>query len=86
MITGPQIRAARALLGWSLAELSRQSGISASAIHRFENGHHDSRESTLAAIQTALVKAGVEFIGLLGVKADRNEIQSKRRRGLIAGS
>jgi transcriptional regulator with XRE-family HTH domain len=86
MITGPQIRAARGLLGWSRAELSRQSGISASAIHRFENGHHDSRERTLAAIQTALVKAGVEFIGLVGVQADRTEIQLKQRRGLIAGN
>jgi transcriptional regulator with XRE-family HTH domain len=77
MITGPQIRAARGLLGWSRAELSRQSGISASAIHRFENGHHDSRESTLAAIQTALMKAGVELIGLVGVQLQANKVDQR---------
>jgi transcriptional regulator with XRE-family HTH domain len=68
MITGPQIRAARGLLGWSRAKLSRQSGVSASSIERFENDRHGSRDSTLAAIETALVEGGVEFIGTVGVK------------------
>jgi transcriptional regulator with XRE-family HTH domain len=68
MITGPQIRAARGLLGWSRAQLSRQSGISPSAIQRFENGRQDWRESTLTAIETALVNGGVEFIGSIGVQ------------------
>jgi transcriptional regulator with XRE-family HTH domain len=68
MITGPQIRAARGLLGWSRAQLSRQSGVSASAIERFENSRHDSRENTLAAIETTLVESGVEFIGSVGMQ------------------
>jgi transcriptional regulator with XRE-family HTH domain len=81
MITGPQIRAARGLLGWSRAELSRQSGVSASAIGRFENGRHDSRESTLAAIETTLAEGGVEFIGSVGVQlgADKTDHKMSRR-------
>src|SRR5262245_17636662 len=38
MITGDQVKAARALLGWSQFKLSRQSGISEATIHRFEKG------------------------------------------------
>jgi transcriptional regulator with XRE-family HTH domain len=71
MISGPQIRAARALLGWSRTNLSRRSGVSASAIQSFEDGQHDVREGTLAAINTALVEGGVEFIGAVGVKLPR---------------
>jgi len=83
MITGPQIRAARGLLGWSRAQLSRQSGVSASAIQRFENGRHDSRESTLAAIEAKLAESGVEFIGSIGVqlRADRVDQKTSVVRG-----
>jgi transcriptional regulator with XRE-family HTH domain len=75
MITGPQIRAARGLLGWSRAKLSLKSGVSGSAIQRFENGRHDSRESTLAAIEKTLIEGGVEFIGSVGVqlRADKSD-------------
>jgi predicted transcriptional regulator len=62
MITSRQIRAARALLGWSQQELADKAIVSTNALIRLERGVVDSRLSTLTALQRALVKAGIEFI------------------------
>ncbi|MGU9979867.1 multiprotein-bridging factor 1 family protein [Phreatobacter sp. HK31-P] len=62
MITPRQIRAARALLGWSQQELADRAIVSLNAITRLEKGRVDSRISTLQAVENALVKAGVEFL------------------------
>jgi predicted transcriptional regulator len=62
MITPRQIKAARALLGWSQQELADKAIISLNALTRLERGQVDSRLSTLTAVQKALLKAGVEFI------------------------
>jgi predicted transcriptional regulator len=62
MITSRQIRAARALLGWSQQQLADKAIVSLNAVARLENGVVDSRISTVQAIQKALVKAGIEFL------------------------
>lgn len=62
MITPRQIRAARALLGWSQQQLGDKAIVSLNAVTRLEKGSVDSRSSTIIAIQKALTKAGVEFI------------------------
>ena len=62
MITPRQIRAARALLGWSQQRLADKAIISLNALARLEKGGVDSRVSTVLAVQKALTKAGVEFI------------------------
>ena len=62
MITSRQIRAARALLGWSQQELADKAIVSLNAVVRLENRVVDSRISTVQAIQKALVKAGIEFL------------------------
>jgi len=62
MITARQIRAARALLGWSQQELADKAIVSTNAVNRLERGLVDSRTSTLAAVQKALIRGGVEFI------------------------
>ncbi|AYG57811.1 helix-turn-helix domain-containing protein [Rhizobium jaguaris] len=62
MITSRQIRAARALLGWSQQELADKAIVSLNAVVRIETGKVDPRISTLNAIETALRKAGVEFL------------------------
>jgi transcriptional regulator with XRE-family HTH domain len=65
MINGAQIRAGRALLGWSMAELTAQSGVSASTIKRLEAAGRDVPAATvqsLVAIENALRKSGVTFI------------------------
>ncbi|MDL2404624.1 helix-turn-helix domain-containing protein [Rhizobium calliandrae] len=62
MITSRQIRAARALLGWSQQDLADKAIVSLNAVVRIETGKVDPRISTLNAIETALRKAGVEFL------------------------
>jgi predicted transcriptional regulator len=62
MITPRQIRAARALLGWSQQQLADQAIVSLNAVTRMENGKVDSRVSTITAIERTLAKAGVEFL------------------------
>ena len=65
MITGTQIRAARAALRWTSEDLASHSGITSRTIKRFEqdDGIPSSRSSTLVVIQKALETAGIEFIG-----------------------
>ena len=62
MITRAQIRAARALVGWSQMDLAQASGISQVAIKNLERGATDPRASTLNGIQQALDQAGVMFL------------------------
>lgn len=61
MISGPQLRAARALLGWSQARLAEKSGVAEITIKVFERGVTDPRVSTMTAIIGTIEKAGVEF-------------------------
>ena len=65
MITSAQIRAARALLRWSSADLSELSGVGNATIKRLEvmEGVPSGQVRTLMAIKEALEAAGVEFIG-----------------------
>ena len=62
MIDGRQVRAARAILGWSREELLDASGISMSALLRMEGNMADSRSSTLNKVVKALSLAGIEFV------------------------
>lgn len=62
MITAQQIRAARALLGWSQQQLADRAIVSLNALVRLEKGDVDSRVSTVNAIQKALITAGIEFL------------------------
>jgi transcriptional regulator with XRE-family HTH domain len=65
MITGMQIRSARAALRWTTQELADKAGITARTIKRFEavDAVPPSRSSTLADVKTVLESAGIEFIG-----------------------
>lgn len=73
MIEGRQIRAARALLGWSREDLVEASGVSISALNRLETGAADTRSSTWRKVLATLSHAGIEFItrddGAVGVVA-----------------
>jgi transcriptional regulator with XRE-family HTH domain len=62
-ITGPQFRAARAMLGWTVHELAQRSVVSIATIHAIEDTNSPSsrRGGDLAAIQAALEAGGVEF-------------------------
>ena len=63
MITGPQIRAARALLGWSGADLARRAGISYPKVQRAETatGVPGMRLYNPIAIKQTLEVGGVIF-------------------------
>ena len=65
MISGSQIRAARAALRISAVELAAKAGVGEQTIKRFEavDGIPPSRSSTLIDVQKTLEAAGIEFIG-----------------------
>ena len=66
MITGAQVRAAKSLLRWSGNDLSIKANVSLSSIRRIEafDGIPDSASvKVLNAIEKALERGGVEFIG-----------------------
>lgn len=70
MISGRQIRAARALLGWSQQELADLAIVSANALARLERGQVDTRSSTVERIERALQKAGIEFLHPIGGRGE----------------
>jgi transcriptional regulator with XRE-family HTH domain len=69
-VSGAQIRAARALLKWSVRKLSDQCGVSESAISRGEqvNGTPPMHVRNLHAIRQVFEEHGIEFLGLDGVR------------------
>ena len=77
MFTTRQVKAARSLLGWSQADLAKQSGVSEPTIARLESfdGELGGREGTAEKIRHAIEAAGVVFIeengGGLGVRVRR---------------
>lgn len=64
-VIAAQVRAARASLGWTIAQLSEASGVSTRTLKYFEDENSDKapRETTLEKIVVALTAAGIEFIG-----------------------
>ena len=62
MTTPRLIRAASALLGWSQQQLADKAIVSLNAVTRLEKAKVDPRLSTLAAIEKALTKAGIDFL------------------------
>ncbi len=57
-----QVRAARALIGWSRDHLSERSGVSTATLDRFEADKTKPQARAIEAIRAALEAAGVEFI------------------------
>lgn len=78
MPTIEQIRAARALIGWSQGDLAEHAGLSQTGIARIENGTNQPNSSTIAKITGAFDKADVEFIGETGVKKRTGEVRTLR--------
>lgn len=64
MLMGAQIRAARALLHWTVADLTARSGVGPKAIGRAEavDGVPRMRTDSMDALQLALEQGGVVFI------------------------
>lgn len=62
MTTSEQLRAARAILGMSQAEIAAATGKTDKTIRRAETDVSLVADDTVAAIRAALESAGVEFI------------------------
>ncbi|MGU3541000.1 helix-turn-helix transcriptional regulator [Methylobacterium sp. A54F] len=73
MLTAAHIRAARALLDITQAELAERVGISKTGLNNIERGNADPKASTLAAIERYLAGVGIEFLnhGEPGVRLRR---------------
>jgi transcriptional regulator with XRE-family HTH domain len=71
MIFSREIRAGRALLGWSQLELAQAASVGVATVRRLEASDSVIRGSveTVWKIQQALEKAGVEFIPAEGMKS-----------------
>lgn len=65
MITSGQIKAARALIGWTARDLAAKAEIGFSTLIRLESadGMPSGNIKTIDAVKKALEEAGVEFIG-----------------------
>jgi PAS domain S-box-containing protein len=63
-VTGAQLRAARAILTWSVRDLVKAAAVSSSTIRRLEeiDGPTAAPENALTSLKTALEKGGVEFL------------------------
>ena len=84
MMSGVQIRAGRALLGWDQAELAEMAGVSTITIKRLEAAGDaiHAHFATVAKVKAAFESAGVLFLGEesglgYGVRLRRDN----RRRG-----
>ena len=65
MLSSNQIRAARALLGWSGTDLADLSGVGITTLRRYElqRGIPSANTSVLMMIKKTLELAGIEFTG-----------------------
>jgi len=68
MITGAQIRAARALLHWSTQATAEKVGLTRQTLHRLELNEDvpPSRTQSLLELKRVFEEAGIEFIGAPG--------------------
>lgn len=64
LITGRQLKAARALVGWEQTDLAKKAAVAISTVRRMESfeGEVGARTATLSLVQKALEKAGIEFL------------------------
>ncbi len=62
ILTGPQCRAARALIELSAEHIARRAGVRAQVIHDFETKRRDPGDGAKRRLLAALEAAGAEFI------------------------
>lgn len=79
-VTSAQIRAARALLGWTAEMLAHKAEVSFSSVRRLETDTQNLRPETVATVRHALVAAGISFLsigeGAFGVSIQQAQSQS----------
>jgi len=61
-VTSAQVRMARAALNWTVRDLAEAAHLHRNTITNIETGRYAGDAATLAVIESALKRAGVEFI------------------------
>jgi len=61
-VTSAQVRMARAALNWTVRDLAEATGLHRNTITNIEVGRYAGDATTLAAIESVLRRAGIEFI------------------------
>ncbi len=64
LLSAPQCRAARALVGWSQDDLANASGVAKATIAYFETEKRQPYDKTLGDLRRVLEKNGVAFIDM----------------------
>jgi transcriptional regulator with XRE-family HTH domain len=86
MIAGPQIRAARALLGIGQEHLSKLAQVGINTVKRVEQSTEMTGSvRTLWKIQTALEASGIEFIPAEGGKGPGVRLKAQERSAQKSG-
>lgn len=73
---GPQVRAARELLGLSQEDLCKACNVSRPTLQAIERGTGDPKRSSLDAVENYLRAQGIRFVdqpGMIGVPPERPE-------------
>lgn len=76
-----QSRAARALLGWSEADLAGKAGLDPALVRDFEGGYGDSPSGQIEVLRSTLTAAGIVFMG-----APTPGVQLAEARGVDEGT
>ena len=75
MITGRQIRAARALLGIDAIDLAQEAGLNRDTITALEQGTRQPHRASMEKITNILAQRGVEFTDNQGVRFKSDDIE-----------
>jgi transcriptional regulator with XRE-family HTH domain len=62
MITPRQCKAARALLGWTQAELAEKAELTLDTVSRFEQSKSDTRGQAMIKMEAAVRQAGIKLL------------------------
>lgn len=75
MISPEQIRASRAMLDWSTADLAKLSGMTVNGLNKIERAQVSPHKTTLENLQRIFEEHGLEFIRDTGVNRRDNTLQ-----------
>lgn len=81
MVSARQIKAARALLGWTQETLAKTALLHLNAINKIEKDQVSPRQETLGRIQACFEANGIRFRGLRGVEIAEDSFELFRFEG-----
>jgi len=76
MLTGRQIRAARAFLEWSAEDLATKAGLNVDTVHKFEKNKGNAKDATVNAFVRTFDIHGIEFLPDEGMRVRKTETRN----------